>query len=178
MCRRLSCVLATQVLLVFVSVGRAHALPILDCSVTGSANQWVYSYALDNTTGTDNLYWLELAGLAPDPDRVVDAPGGWEPIPYDSEIDWLAAYTGRDLTCEVHPGDELSGFVLHSTVGPGPVAWWAFGCDDEGNSENPSEYSGLTTGPASAGAVPEPCSALLLLMAGAGVAAGCRRRRR
>ena len=138
---------------------------------TGTSN-WEYSYEIDNTTGTEYVYYMELAPV--DMATIVDFPTGWGDTFGDTSIGGYVTWSATSTGVWVAPGDALSGFEIESPYSPGvDYSVWGAGVDDDGADGGSTQFiSGYTDGPH----VPEPATLLLFATGIAGLAAKRLRR--
>ncbi|MBD3292178.1 MAG: PEP-CTERM sorting domain-containing protein [Armatimonadia bacterium] len=137
------------------------------------SNVWEYVYEIDNTTGTEYIFSLDITSI--DGATITGNPAGWTITSETGGVDGSVSWLAPSNTDWLAPGGTLSGFEIQSPYGIGGgtdfTGWIASRDFDGENGGATGPTFGETNGPH----VPEPGTLLLL---GCGLAAIIARRRK
>jgi len=132
---------------------------------------WQYTYTIDNTTGSDYAYYIELDPV--DTATISGFPSGWTDTFADTSIGGYVSWSAPSTSDWVAPGNTLSGFVIESPYGPGvDYSVWGTALDADGSWGGDTSWAeGLIDGPH----IPEPATWLLLTCGLGALLRRCRR---
>ena len=169
------------ILLSLVTAGTRPAsaqelLSHVEAAQTGT--DFVYTLFNDEVVGSSNYIAL-FQILVNAPITVTGTPNGWS---FDTDgstfVSWFNTDTELPYPNDIAPTSSLGGFQISSTTDtselqPYSVLSW----DHTADSSGPSVTGGVIAPSASLAAAPEPCTAALLLLSGAGLPIIRRRKR-
>lgn len=184
--------LASVIALLGLSGGLASAAPVLvDYTVTGSANDWVYHFDVGNAIGSgQQIYFFGIAlnggGTNAANTAIGDVPSGWYNAYWDAP--WTQTPSGTSynqvwytVNVGIPDGSKLGGFTVvdQSVAQAASVAWMAYAVGGTDNARD--GHFGVPANPGFEGsaalvAVPEPQTWLLALI-GFGILGSAMRRR-
>jgi len=140
------------------------ALSLDSFEFDAQAGLWEYTYEVDNSAGTEYVYYFELNPV--DQATITGNPTGWDDTYQDTSLGGYTAWNAPDTGDWISPGGTLSGFVIESPYGPvnDYVEWFLVTDADGSEGGTTGSYEGYVGGPH----IPEPAT-LLLVAAGAGL---------
>lgn len=163
-------------LVVCVSVATAQVSVSVNVTPpSGGSDYWLYNYEIDNTGGSDWIYYLELDPV--DMATVTGYPTNWDDVYCDTSVGGFASWSGSAESNAhwIALNATLDGFMIESIYGPGSdyVTWGVYGDDDGSLGGSTTFTDGQVTGPA----VPEPSSICAMILALGMVTFAVRRRK-
>ena len=160
--------------LALVAGARADVILTLDSyQYLSGSGVWEYTYGIDNGTGTEYVYYVELDPV--DGAHITGFPTGWGDTFEDSSIGGYVQWSATSSTDWIVPGaSPVTGYVIESAYGPvTDYVHWAVYTDPDGSPGPPTNAT--DPAPIEGPHVAEPGTLVLLVMGGGGLLAWRRK---